>query len=68
MYPHEDMTPAQLTDIGENLFGKRWKTALGQEIGYKYVQMLLFSQGKVTIPRAVALAVRQVRDNWLNGG
>ena len=51
------MTPKQLETIGKHLFGNRWKSALGRELGLGYSQIRRYMTKDTPIPKAVALAV-----------
>ena len=64
MYEHKPMSGFELAAIGENLFGERWKSALGRELGYSYQQIRQYAQGKVSVPRCVALAIRGLQSGW----
>ncbi len=40
------MTPSRLSEIGQALFGGRWKTPLARALGVQYLTVLNWSAGR----------------------
>jgi hypothetical protein len=53
------MTPAQLTAIGESLYGPQWVTALARDIGRNRKTVQDWKRGKYRISESAEWAIRE---------
>ena len=51
------MTPSRLSEIGQALYGGRWKTPLARALGVDYQTVLDWSAGRTQISPARAAAI-----------
>ncbi len=54
------MTPSRLSEIGQALYGGRWKTPLARALGVDYQTVLDWSAGRTRITPARTAAIEAI--------
>lgn len=52
------MTPADLTAVGEALYGPRWRSLLGADLGVQYRTVRRWCAGTSPVPAGIAAELR----------
>lgn len=56
------MSPSELIEIGERLFGPQWRKPLADALGVDVATLRRWATARVAVPRVAALAIRLLAD------
>jgi hypothetical protein len=61
------MSPSDLIEAGERIYGKHWRNPLASMLGVNISTLRRWTSGDIAVPRSVELAVSLMAERILRG-